>query len=77
MQWPLVRAEPLRAGRIDVASRGTTATISAFDIPAAVVDWRSGTVTPIAPMTWFKASGWQPVRDPLRVRVCSHPSRRG
>lgn len=65
MQWPLVRAEPLWSGRIDVASRGTTATISAFDVPAAVVDWQSGAVTPTAPMTWFKPSGWQPVRDPV------------
>jgi hypothetical protein len=66
MQWPLVMHEPLWPGRIDVASRGTTATISAFDVPVAIVDWQSGTVTPIAPMTWHKTPRWRPVRDPLR-----------
>jgi hypothetical protein len=65
-QRQLVRAEPLWAGRIDVASRGTTATLSAFDIPVATVDWQSLAVTPIAPMTWFQEAGWHYVRDPLR-----------
>jgi hypothetical protein len=62
---PLVRNDPLWSGRLDVARQGTTATISAFDMVAATVDWQSGAVTHIAPMTWFKSVEWRPIRDPL------------
>ena len=55
----LVRAEPLWIGRIDVSPQGTTATISAYDVVVATVDWQSGAVTEIAPMTWFHGATWQ------------------
>jgi hypothetical protein len=55
----LVRAEPFWAGRLDVSSHGTTATISAYDVVVATVDWQSGAVTEIAPMTWFRGATWQ------------------
>ncbi len=58
-ELPFVRAEPLWAGRIDVASRGTTATISAYDVVVATVDWQSGSVTEIAPMTFFRKATWR------------------
>jgi hypothetical protein len=56
---PLVRDEPQWSGRIDVTAHGTTATISAYDIVVATVDWRTGAVTRIAPMTWFHGDSWR------------------
>jgi hypothetical protein len=72
---PLVRNDSLWSGRIDVAAQGTTATISAFDVVAATVDWQSGAVTKIAPMTWFKldVSRWRSVPDPLCSSVEERP----
>jgi hypothetical protein len=62
----LVRAEPLWDGRIDVATRGTTASLSAFDVVVATVDWQSGAVTHVVPMTWFKSVDWQTEQEPWR-----------
>jgi hypothetical protein len=58
-EFHLVRDEPCWAGRLDVSSHGTTATISAYDVVVATVDWQSGAVTEIAPMTWFHGATWQ------------------
>jgi hypothetical protein len=58
-ELPLVRAEPFWTGRMDVSSHGTTATISAYDVVVATVDWQSGAVTEIAPMTWFRGAMWR------------------
>jgi hypothetical protein len=58
-ELPLVRAEPFWTGRLDVSPHGTTATISAYDVVVATVDWQSGAVTEVAPMTWFRGATWR------------------
>ncbi len=65
VQLPFVRAEPLWSGRIDVAAQGTTATVSVFGVIAAQVDYQSGAVTRIAPMTWFPGDRWYSAPDAL------------